>query len=89
MPSIVTSILSSTVGLLWNKARDKTAESLKDGDITDAKLREIVVRELNDIKTKLDGLSRTYLLSSYIRFFAGRSSVIESFVLRSLNRKLW
>ena len=65
MSSIVTSILSSTVGLLWNKARDKTAESLKDGDITDANLREIVVRELNDIKTKLDGLSRSYLLSSY------------------------
>ena len=65
MSSIVTSILSATVGLLWNKARDKTAESLKDGDITDAKLREIVVRELNDIKTKLDGLSRSYLLSSY------------------------
>ena len=65
MSSIVTSILSSTVGLLWNKVRDKTAESLKDGDITDAKLREIVVRELNDIKTKLDGLSRSYLLSSY------------------------
>ena len=65
MSSIVTSILSSTVGLLWNKALDKTAESLKDGDITDAKLREIVVRELNDIKTKLDGLSRKDLLSSY------------------------
>ena len=65
MSSIVTSILSSTVGMLWNKARDMTAESLKDGDITDAKLREIVVRELNDIKTKLDGLSRSYLLSSY------------------------
>ena len=65
MSSIVTSILSSTVGLLCNKARDKTAESLKDGDITDAKLREIVVRELNDIKTKLDSLSRKDLLSSY------------------------
>ena len=65
MSSIVTSILNSTVGLLWNKARDKTAESLKGGDITDAKLREIVVRELNDIKTKLDGLSRKDLLSSY------------------------
>ena len=65
MSSIVTSILSATVGLLWNKARDKTAESLNDVDITDAKLREIVVRELNDIKTKLDGLSRSYLLSSY------------------------
>ena len=65
MSSIITSILSSTVGLLCNKARDKIAESLKDGDITDAKLREIVVRELNDIKTKLEGLSRKDLLSSY------------------------
>ena len=65
MSSIVTSILSSTVGLLWNKARDLTAAKLKDGDVTDAKIREIVVRELNDIKTKLDGLSRKDLLSSY------------------------
>ncbi|CAB4029062.1 Hypothetical predicted protein [Paramuricea clavata] len=64
MSSTVTSILSSTVGLLWNKARDSTAAKLKDGDVADAKVREIVVRELNDIKTKLDGLSRKDLLSS-------------------------
>ena len=66
MTSIVTSILSSTLGLLWNKARDATANSLKDGDVTDAKIREIVVRKLNDIKTKLDGLARKDLLSSYM-----------------------
>ena len=65
MTLIVTSILSSTIGLLWNKVRDATAKGLKDGDITDAKIREIVVRELNDIKTKIDGLSRKDLLSSY------------------------
>ena len=65
MSSIITSILSTTVGLLWNKARDKTAEKLQGGDVTDAKVRENVVRELNDIKTKLDGLSRKDLLSSY------------------------
>ena len=65
MSSVVTSILGSTLGLLWNKARDTTAATLKDGDVTDAKIREIVVRELNDIKTKLDGLSRKDLLSSY------------------------
>ena len=65
MSSIITGILSTTVGLLWNKARDKTAEKLQGGDVTDAKVREIVVRELNDIKTKLDGLSRKDLLSSY------------------------
>jgi hypothetical protein len=65
MSSIVTSILCSTVGLLWNKARDTTAAKLKDGDVTDSKVREIVVRELSEIKTKLDGLSRKDLLSSY------------------------
>ena len=65
MTSIVTSILSSTLGLLWNKARDATANSLEGGDVTDTKIREIVVRELNDIKTKLDGLARKDLLSGY------------------------
>ena len=77
MSSIVTSILSSTVGLLWNKVRDTAAESLKDGDITDAKLREIVVRKLNDIRSKLDGLSRSYLLSSY--------SFLQEGILQLLN----
>ena len=66
MTSIVTGILSSTLGLLWKKARDATAKSLKDGDVTDAKIREIVVRELNDIKTKIDALSRKDLLSGYM-----------------------
>ena len=65
MSSIITSILSSTVGFLFNKVRDASADKLKDGDITDAKLREIVVRELNNVNFKLDGLSRKDLLSSY------------------------
>ncbi|CAB3989647.1 Hypothetical predicted protein [Paramuricea clavata] len=66
MSSIVTGILSSTVGLLWNKVRDSTAAKLKEGDVTDAKIREIVVTEMNDIKTKLDCLSRKELLTSYV-----------------------
>ena len=65
MSSFVTSILSLTLGLLWNKARDTIAAKLKDVDATDAKIRKIIVRELDDIKTKLDGLSRKDLLSSY------------------------
>ena len=58
MSFIITAILSSTVGLLWNKARNATAAKLQDGDVSDEKIREIVVREINDIKTKLDGLRR-------------------------------
>ena len=65
MSLIVTSILSSTVGLLWNKVRDSTADKLKDGDVTDAEIRKIVVRELDDIKSKIDSLSRSTLLASY------------------------
>ena len=64
MSSIISGILSSTVGLLWNKARDKTAEKLQEGDVTDENIRKIVARELNDIKTKLDGLIRKDLRSS-------------------------
>ena len=64
MSSIITGILSSTAGFLWSKARDSTAEKLRHGDVTDAKIREIVVRELDDIKKKLEGLSRKDLLSS-------------------------
>ena len=65
MTSVITSILNSTIGLLWNKARDSTATKLQHGDVTDAKIRVIVVRELNDIKTKLESLCRKDLLSSY------------------------
>ena len=64
MSSIITGILSSTAGFLWSKASDSTAEKLRDGDVTDAKIRQIVVRELDDIKKKLEGLSRKDLLSS-------------------------
>ena len=55
---------SSTLGLLWDKARDFATAKLKDGDVTDTKIRELIVRELNDVKTKLDSLSRKDLLSS-------------------------
>ena len=68
MSSIVTAVFKATIGLLVNKARDKAAEKLKDGDVTDQKFRGLIVREIDDIKTKLDGLSRKDLLAS-ISFF--------------------
>ena len=63
--SMITIILNLTVGLLWNKARDATAAKLKDGDVTDEKVRKIVTRELDDVRTKLESLSRNDLLTSY------------------------
>ncbi|CAB4041624.1 Hypothetical predicted protein [Paramuricea clavata] len=87
MASIVTKILSSTVGLLVNKARDSTAAKLKEGDVTNAKIRELVVRELNDVKTKLDGLSRANLLSSYNFVEEGVNLLIVSINQSKLEQK--
>ncbi|CAB3990957.1 Hypothetical predicted protein [Paramuricea clavata] len=65
MASIVASVLNFAVGLLGNEARCATAKSLTGDDITDVKIREIVTKELDDTKTKLDDLSRKDLLSGY------------------------
>ena len=63
--SIITSILSSAVGFLCGIARDSAADKLKDGDLADEKLREIIVKDLTDIKSKLDCLSLKDLDASY------------------------
>ena len=65
MSSIITAILSSTVGLLCDKARDSAADKLKDGDLTDETMRKMVVKDLTDIKTKIDSLSLKDLKASY------------------------
>ena len=65
MSSIITAILRSTAGLLCDKARDSAANKLKDGDLADEKLREIIVKDLTDIKSKLDCLSLKDLDSSF------------------------
>ena len=68
MSAIVNGILNSTIGLLCTKLRDYTAEKLNEGDLNEEKCRQIVVRELDDIKTKLDGLSRKDLHASFSFF---------------------
>ncbi len=88
MSSIVTSILSSTVGLLWNKARETTAAKLKDGDVTEQRIREMIVRELSDIKTKLDSLSRKDLLSSYCFLKEGVDLLNDSLDKSKLEQKV-
>ena len=71
MSSIVTAVFKATVGLLVNKGRDKAAEKLKEGDVADKKIRDLIVREIDDIKSKLDGLARKDLLSAIDAFGAG------------------
>ena len=71
MSSIVTAVFKATVGLLVNKGRDKAAEKLKEGDVIDKKIRDLIVREIDDIKSKLDGLARKDLLAAIDAFEAG------------------
>ena len=65
MLSVIASIISSALGLVLNKARTTAADKLKDGDTTHEKLRDVINEDLNDIKTKIDALSRKDLLASY------------------------
>ena len=62
MSAIITAAFKATFGLLVNKARDKAAEKLKEGDVTDKRIRDLIQREIDDIKSKLDGLARKDLL---------------------------
>ncbi|XP_078378077.1 uncharacterized protein LOC144661251 isoform X3 [Oculina patagonica] len=79
MSSIVTAVFKATIGLLVNKGRDKAAEKLKDGDVTDQRFRGLIVREIDDIKSKLDGLSRKDLLASISFFKEGIELLYEVF----------
>ena len=79
MSSIVAAVFKVTVGLLVNKGRDKAAEKLKDGDITDEKFRGLIVREIDDVKSKLDGLSRKDLLASITFFKEGIGLLYQVF----------
>ena len=67
----MSSILVAVFGLLVNKGRDKVVEKLKEGDITDQKLRDLIVREIDDMKSKLDGLARKDLLAAIDYFEEG------------------
>ena len=71
MSSIATFLFNATIGWLVNKGRDVTAEKLKEGDVTDKKVRDLIVREVEDIKSKLDGLSRKDLLVAVDSFETG------------------
>ena len=50
--------------LAFSFIRTKTAEKLQDGGLTDQKFRGWILRELDDIKSKLDAISRKDLCAS-------------------------
>ena len=79
MSSIATAVLKATIGWLLDKGRDKAAEKLKDGDVTDQKFRGLIVREIDDIKDKLDELSLKDLGASISSFKEGIVLLYEVF----------
>ena len=64
MSSFIAAILKATVGLLVNKGRNVAAEKLKDDDVPNEQLRNLILSELDDIKSKLDGIATKDLLAS-------------------------
>ena len=79
MSSIVIAVFKSTIGLLVRKGRNTAAEKLKDGDVTNQKFRGLIIREIDDIKSKLDSLSRKDLLASISFFKEGIELLYEVF----------
>ena len=83
---VITKLFEATIGLLLNKGRDKAAEILKDGDVTDQKFRSLIVREIDDIRSKLDALSRKDLEASISFFEEGIALLYEVFdIVKSRN----
>ena len=79
MSVIITAVFKATMGWLVDKCRDEAAKKLKDGDITDQQFRGIIMREIDDMKSKLDGLSRKDLLASISFFREGVELLYEVF----------
>ena len=79
MSSLITAVFKATIGLVVNKGRDKLAEKLNKGDVTDLKFRGLIAREIDEIKSKLDGLARKDLLASISLFKEGIELLYEVF----------
>ena len=79
MSSLITAVFKATIGLLVNKGRDKLAEKLNEGDVTDQKFRGLIVREIDEKKSKLDGLARKDLKTSISHFKEGIELLYEVF----------
>ena len=79
MSSIARAVFKVTIGWLVEKGRDTAAEKLNDADVTDQKFRTLIVREIEDIKSKLDGLAGKDLGAS-ISFFQEGIELYDFFV---------
>ena len=79
MSAIIKAVFKATIGWLVDKGRDEAAKKLKDGDVANLQIRGIIIREIDDVKSKLDGLSRKDLLASINFFREGIELLYEAF----------
>lgn len=60
----IATVFIATIGLLVNKKRYTVTESLREGDMAQQKFLGVIVQEIEEIKSRLDGLERKDLLAS-------------------------
>ena len=82
---LIGTIISSTIVLAVNKCRDATAEKLKEeGGLTKQAIRRMIERELHDVKSKLEGIAKTDLLTAIDGFEVGLGFLYEAIDVTSL-----
>ena len=68
MSAIVTTVLKDTPRFLIKKGRKAAVERLDDGDVTNEKLKNWIVDEIDSVNAKLDAMAKKDLGAS-ISFF--------------------
>lgn len=71
MASIVEKAVCSALVLVFEKCWDKSVENLYEGGVTSQKIRNLVEREIHQMKETLDGLAKNDLLTSIDDFELG------------------
>ena len=59
---------NNIAGFFWKKGRHRAAEMLKDGDVTNQKLRSVIVEEIDNLNSKIDAFAKGDLKAS-VSFF--------------------
>ena len=65
---LIMAVFKVIVWWLVDKSRNAVAKKLKDGDVADQQVRDIIIGNINAVKSNLDALSKRDLLAS-IQFF--------------------
>ena len=68
LEKVMFALLKNSAGFLLNKGRQLAAEKLKDGDVTNQKLRSVIVDKLYDLSCKIDTFAQGDLKTS-VSFF--------------------